>query len=151
MQEEGSRIRHGPLMYCKKALWEVIPPLEPPLAGLALQSIDLNFLNADYGEWNSDDYEFRYPQDLDHLSDYMDTLSDDGSQGIAGQIKSWPKTPNNAQLHKDICEVLKFNFLATLLHHHWVSVALPTLLLRIWNWWLLFERILLSDCYIFKQ
>ena len=78
----------------------VIPPPEPPLAGLALRSIELNFLDADYGEQNSDDYEFGYPQDLDHPSDYMDTLSDDGSQGLAGQIESRPKTPDNAQLHK---------------------------------------------------
>ena len=79
---------------------QVIPPLEPLLAGLALQSIELNFLDADYGEQNSDDYEFRYPQDLDHPSDYMDNLSDDRSQGIAGQIESQPKTPDNTQLHK---------------------------------------------------
>ena len=79
---------------------QVIPPLEPPLTGLALQSIKLNFLDADYGEQNSNDYEFRYPQNLDHPSDYMDTLSDDGSQGIAGQIESWTKTPNNAKLHE---------------------------------------------------
>ena len=79
---------------------QVIPPLEPPLTGLALQSIKLNFLDADYGEQNSNDYEFRYPQNLDHPSDYMDTLSDDGSQGIASQIESWTKTPNNAKLHE---------------------------------------------------
>src|SRR6202040_3041454 len=50
---------------------------------------------------------------------------------------------------KNICEV-KFNLLATLRHHHQVSVALPTLLLtrpRNWNWQQLFERILPSDCY----
>ena len=47
-----------------------------------------------------DDYEFGYPQDLDHPSDYMDTLSDDGSHGIAGQIESQPKTPDNTQLRE---------------------------------------------------
>lgn len=79
---------------------QVIPPLEPPLAGLELQST----------ETNSDGYEFGYPQDLYPPSDsftYMDlddTLSNDGSQGIdyrAGQIESWPKTPDNAQLHEE--------------------------------------------------
>ena len=86
---------------------QVIPPLEPPLAGLALQSIELNdFLDADYRQPNSDDYEFGYLQDLDPPSDYMDlddTLSNGGSQGIdnrAGQIESRPETPDNAQLHE---------------------------------------------------
>src|SRR5882762_156471 len=57
-------------------------PLEPPLAGLArLQSIENN-LDTDYGQPNSDDYEFGYPQDFDLPSDYMDlddTLSNNGS------------------------------------------------------------------------
>jgi hypothetical protein len=81
-------------------------PLEPPLAGLArLQSIENN-LDTDYRQPNSDDYEFRYPQDFDPPSDYMDlddTLSNNGSWGIdnhAGQIESRPKTPDNTQLHE---------------------------------------------------
>jgi len=71
---------------------QVIPPLEPPLAGLArLQSIENN-LDADYRQQNLDDYEFGYPQDFDPPSDYMDlddTQSNEGSQRIdnhAGQI-----------------------------------------------------------------
>ena len=89
---------------------QVIPPLELPLAGLALQSLENDFSNADYGQPNSDDYEFGYPQDLYPPSDsfmYMDLddiLSNDGSQGIdnrTGQIESGPETHDNAQLHEE--------------------------------------------------
>ena len=88
---------------------QVIPPLELPLAGLALQATvtENDFSDADYGQPNSDDYEFGYPQNLYPPSDYMDlddVLSNDGSQGIddrAGQIESRPETPDNVQLHEE--------------------------------------------------
>ena len=86
---------------------QLIPPLEPPLAGFELQSTENDFLDADYRQPNSDNYEFGYPQDLYPPSDYMhldDTLSNDGSEGVgnhAGQIESRPETPDNAQLREE--------------------------------------------------
>lgn len=86
---------------------QLIPPLEPPLAGLELQSTTQNdFLDADDGQPNLDNYEVGYPQNLCPPSDYMDlddTLSNDGSEGVgnrAGQIGSRPETPDNAQLYE---------------------------------------------------
>jgi hypothetical protein len=77
------------------------------LAGFELQSTENDFLDADYRQPNSDNYEFGYPQDLYPPSDYMhldDTLSNDGSEGVgnhAGQIESRPETPDNAQLREE--------------------------------------------------
>jgi len=85
---------------------QVIPPLEPPLAGLRLQSTENDFSDANYGQPNLDDYKFRYPQNLYPPSGYIDlddTLSNDGSQEIGnrtGQIGSRPETPDNTQLHE---------------------------------------------------
>ncbi|KIM81157.1 hypothetical protein PILCRDRAFT_89185 [Piloderma croceum F 1598] len=89
---------------------QVIPPLELPLVGLALQSIENDFSDADYGQPSSDNYEFGYPQDLypplDSLTymDLDDILSNDGSQGVdnrAGQIESRPEIPDNALPHEE--------------------------------------------------
>jgi hypothetical protein len=134
MQEEDSRLRHGSFAYRKKAprgrsagipahrgvgnISCITLSCSPPSSrftasntssGTSLQqSITNDFSDADYGQPNSDDFEFRYPQDLyppsDLFMDLDDILSNDGSQRIDNhvvQIEPRPETPDNAQQHEE--------------------------------------------------
>jgi hypothetical protein len=100
-----------------------------------------DFSGANYGQANLDEYDFNYPQDFYLLTSSPTDMDPDnasfnsGSQGIdnhTGQIESRPETPSYM---KNICEVPKFNLLATLHHHHQLSIAhLTLLLMRLRNW-----------------
>jgi hypothetical protein len=86
------------------------PSPGPPLPLLVPESMENNFSGADYGQANSDEYDFDYPQDFYLPADSSADMDPDnassngGSQRIdnhAGQIESMPETPDNAQLHEE--------------------------------------------------